>query len=458
VERGCVGAEHGGELKVRGRRKTEELRWRDGERLLLPVVRVPIEATVLNPRSHRIRARLEAKGAAAEIVGSDPFSEDAQTLIADILRETPGYEEIKGALGRDKQRHPGVLTHKGLLVNANTRQVALVALGIRYIDVVVLPADALEPDIVDLELELQMEEDVKQEYEFTARMLFIEELMARRNMSAEDVGFRLERSLATDAKGRQRARDLVEQEMRMLRVVRELVDLSGGSIKLTDFDNARQALIEIDQDYERLRRSNPAQALRVRDAQLVGQLVGVDYRRLRDVDTSFIDNYLPVSLAEQMALSGYVADLLTAVDPSGPGQPGLAGLDVLEFGDDFESPNSLVNPRRLLELLAPENGEIVLRDENGSAHALSKDSVVAGVSTAFSTAVESKRRDSKAVDRLDAPMIHVSDARAALDRARSAWQEVKGTAGFDDASFDARMRELVRAFDNLRNLWTPPST
>ena len=162
------------------RRRTEQLRWKDGDTLLLTIVRVPLDATVLNPGSHRIKAHIEAMGDHAAPVKSDPYGPTAQGLIAKILRSTPGYGQIRGALERDGQLNAGVLTHKGVLVNANTRRCAFEDLGIGYIDVVVLPQDASEKEITDLELELQMERDVKQEYTFTARLLFIKDLVVGR--------------------------------------------------------------------------------------------------------------------------------------------------------------------------------------------------------------------------------------------------------------------------------------
>jgi hypothetical protein len=44
------------------------------------VVKVPLAATVLNPRSHRIRAELESRGDEADVVTSDPYSGEAQDL------------------------------------------------------------------------------------------------------------------------------------------------------------------------------------------------------------------------------------------------------------------------------------------------------------------------------------------------------------------------------------------
>lgn len=429
--------------------RTEEIRWKD-ESILLNVARVPLEATVLNPASHRIKPNLEALGADAEVVQSDPYGAAAQALIAEILRSTRGFERIKGALERDSQLHPGVLTHKGVLVNANTRRVALEELGVAYIDVVVLPSDATEREITDLELELQMERDVKQDYTFSARMLFIEDLMIKRGLKAEEIGLRLERDLPDDARGRKKARETVEQEMRLLRLAREVVVASDGAARITDFDDDRQALIEIDEDFERERARNEGEARRVRDAQLAGLTADVDYRKLRDVDALLIDSYLADALEEQSTLKPFLDDL---VGHEGGGEdPDDSGLGDIDLVDEPDTPEITgPNVERLFKHLvsAPEDGEMTLKGSSGDETSISRQAVVASVNAAFVTAIDAKRRDDKAVDRLDAPVKFVAEATRALDRAKTAYDAVIDDDLFDLDELKARILDLGRAYDDF---------
>lgn len=436
-------------------RRTEQLRWKDGEVLLLPIVRVPVEATVLNPGSHRIKAHLEALGEKAAPVRTDPYGQEAQSLIAEILRGTPGYEQIRGALDRDGQLNAGVLTHKGVLVNANTRRCALEDLGHDYIDVVVLPRDATDREITDLELELQMERDVKQEYTFTARLLFIEDLVVGRGMGAEEVGLRLERSLADSPKGRQKARELIEQEMRLLRLIREVVSASNGAIKITKFDDDRQELIEIDQDYERERLRSPARAMRVRDAQLAGLIADLGYKKMREVDEVLIDQYLTDALEQQVTLGPYAEDLLGGAATSSESsqeQPG--GLDILDGLAEAPQAGEL-DTNRLFTALAglAEDGELSVRDNDGNESAISRQALVAGLNAAFSTAIDAKRRDSRAVDKLQAPMMHLSEASSSIDRARSALGDLGDADELDAGVFDAAIMKVRRALDELLLEW-----
>lgn len=172
----------------------EEIRWKT-DKLVLPVASVALDMVLLSPHSHRIKAQLQSlPQAEQDVVVTDPYGTPAQETIARLLRETPGYERIKSAIANDGQLFAGVLTTGGVLVNANTRAVALRELRERYIKVVVLPADAGPREITELELRLQMEQEVKQEYSFTSQLLFIEDLINSGNYTTAEVGRGLRRT------------------------------------------------------------------------------------------------------------------------------------------------------------------------------------------------------------------------------------------------------------------------
>src|SRR5688572_15146624 len=59
-----------------------------------PVISLPLDAVVLRHSSHRIRAQVESSPQ-RELIENEPFGEDAQRLLAEILRDTDGYEELK---------------------------------------------------------------------------------------------------------------------------------------------------------------------------------------------------------------------------------------------------------------------------------------------------------------------------------------------------------------------------
>lgn len=441
----------------------EPLKWRSSE-LVLPVVEIDIDAVLLNPHSHRIRSLLESRPDHGASIGQNPFSVESQEQIADLLRSTDGFVNIRNALQRDGQLAPGVLTRAGVLVNANTRAVALRDLhrgeGSAYIKVVVLPPDASEKEITLLELELQMERDVKQEYSFTARLLFIEELMTKLGMTALQVGQRLRPDLTTSRADQKRAREEIEQELRLLALIRQVISDGGGSLTLTDFDGWRQGLIEIDGDYQAARSTRPDLAVRVREAQLAGLMSGVDYRRLREVDAELLDEYLLPALQEQPTLrdhaealtSAAVGSATTVSDAEGP-----AGLDVLDLVDDVPGGGTGADAARsvapIYDLLATsENDGDVLLPPQGAAAAptrMPRKALAAGLKAAVETAIAAKKRDSRHLDALTAPIQFLREASKALDDARAAWVDAKGRPGFQSAAFVAALEQARRALDDL---------
>ena len=216
----------------------------------------------LNHKSHRIQAQLRSLGEAGKIIEEDPYSEEAQSKIADIIRHTKGYETVKATIRRDQQQDPGMITHEGVLVNANTRAVVLrelcAELGhdeakqFEYIKIQILPADATEPEIVRLELSYQMRPNVQQVYTFTNQLLFIRDLLAA-GWTPEDIGLEMYRSYNPDIpRDRMAAAKDIETEDHLRQMIEELIASSGGALTWTDFDTERQNLVDIDSSYQTL--------------------------------------------------------------------------------------------------------------------------------------------------------------------------------------------------------------
>lgn len=431
----------------------EEIRWKTGK-LVLPVASVALDMVLLSPHSHRIKAQLQSlPQSEQDLVSTDPYGQPAQSIIAQLLRETPGYERIKNAISNDGQLFPGVLTTGGVLVNANTRAVALRELRERYIKVVVLPADAGPREITELELRLQMEQEVKQEYSFTSQLLFIEDLINSGNYTAAEVGRGLRPALTASARDIRVATELVEGELRLLGLIREVVAASGGALTFLNFDEQRQALIEIDQDYQRLKSTSPDEAKRVRDAQLAGMIAGVDYRRLREIDSTLLDEYVAPALRESSALAPHVDSLLTDEVLTTELVDTPAGVSDF-FGDDEDeipaAPSqvstgpSLSTLYTLLARSRPDE-DISLPTPDGESVRLPQSVVATELFSGLSTAIENKKRDSRQIDDLTAPMVHLKEAARLLDKAAVTYSNVHNRPSFNRDNFESAVREYERA-------------
>ena len=432
----------------------EELRWKGGT-LVLPVASVDLDVVLLSPHSHRIKAQLQSLPKAdQDVVATDPYGPPAQDIIARLLRETPGFERIKNALANDGQLFAGVITTGGVLVNANTRAVALRDLREQYLKVVVLPADAGPKEITELELRLQMEQEVKQEYSFTSQLLFIEDLINSGNYTTLEVGRALRPGLTTSKRDTKAATDLVEGELRLLGLIREVVSASGGALNFLFFDDQRQALIEIDQDYQRMKSTKPEEAARVRDAQLAGMIAGVDYRRLREIDSTLLDDYVAPALGESTTLAPHLDSLLTpdhVAPPTGTDPAGLSDFfgDDEDGGDQSEQTHvngkpSLSGVYTLLAQTKPED-DVTLPTPDGETVTMPRVVVATELFSGLTTAIENKKRDSKQIDDLTAPMVHLKEAARVLDKAAATYADVHGRAGFSHDHFAAAVQEYERA-------------
>lgn len=429
-----------------GQGTSTNITWK-GSELVLPIATVDLDLVLLNRHSHRISAQLQSLSQGVQdVVDANPYGAEAQAVIASVLRDTPGFGRIKHALQNDGQLDAGVITTEGILVNANTRAVALRDLRKGYVKVVVLPHDATIKEIVDLELLLQMRQDVKQDYSFPSQALFIEDLIHSNSFTTLEIGRRIRSDLTESPADQKKARELVELELRLLGLMREVRTASNGIRKWTDFDDKRQALLEIDQDYQKLRNTRPDEAVRIRDAQLAGMLVGIEYRKLREIDTSLLDNYVEGALRENATLAPHVDVLLTTTAPTDGVTPD--GLDLL---DDDADPNTSGPQLSALYTLIARTGPddtVSLPAASGQVE-MPRKAVEAGLYGALTTAIENKQRDNRSVDDLTAPMIYLKEAARSLDRATTAYLDVRQQAAFNRAQFQAALQGYERAAAEL---------
>lgn len=423
---------------------TVQLLWR-GQSRVFPLVRLGLEFVLLNPRSHRIRAQLESDEQAT-LIQDDPFDDAAQEAIARLLRATEGFTRLKTNLEEEGQRDPGIISSAGVLVNANTRTVALRDLEKRHIDLIVLPEDATQQEIAELELRLQMQQDLRQDYTFTNELLFVEDLISTYGFRAEDVAKALRWATSSEPPELRKGRERVEQSTRMLSIIRDIQSTSGGALKLTFFDDKRQSLIEIDQQYQRLRGRNPRGALAVRNARTLGLLTDrLGYQPLRIIDEVFVASYLEPALSENDVLS----DVLPALTAAG-GEPAPEGVDILDTSDEGVGGNSgdLLDVAPLVSALARSEGsETVDLPTATGVTAIDRTRVLEAVTDALQSAVDEARLDARRGDRLERPRQLVTEADAKLRRAVDQYDAVKDEAEFNTTAFYAEFEKLARRVD-----------
>jgi hypothetical protein len=427
-----------------GREATVQMIWRSHSRVF-PLVRIGLEYVLLNPRSHRIRAQLESDEQAS-LIRNDPFCDEAQEAIARILRATEGFARLKTNLREEGQRDSGIATHAGVLVNANTRAVALRDLGKKHIDLVILPVDGTPKEIDELELRLQMQQDLRQEYTFTNELLFVEDLVSTYGFGVEDVAKALRWATSSEPAELRRGRERVEQSTRMLSIIRDIQSMSGGALKLTFFDDKRQSVIEIDQQYQRLRGRNPRAALAVRSARTLGLLTDrLGYQPLRLIDETFVGSYLEPALGQSEVLRDVLPALVDAESREAP-----EGTDILPGSGD-RAGDELLDVAPLVSALArAAESDTVALPTTGGKTTLERTRALEAVTDALQSAVEEARLDTRRGTRLERPRALLIEADTKLKRALEQYGQVKKEIGFDTESFLEEFERLARRIDAFR--------
>jgi hypothetical protein len=434
--------------------ETLRVPWR-GRQERMPVIRIGLESIVLNPRSHRIRSQLESAPDARAAIEANPDGEAAQLAIRGLLRATPGFEDLKDNLKDDGQVQPGIVTRDGRLINANTRATALRDIGTDYIDVAVLPPDATVGELYDLELDLQVAQDFRQEYSFTNTLLFVEDLITGQNRDEEDVAIRTRWATPTKPATIKTGVARVRQYVRHLNLIREIQDMSGGKVPLTDFDDAEQALKEFDISYENLRVKEPRAAQALKDARTLGLLVDLGYERQRVVDGDWVDSYLAEALRENEILREVVEPTDDIDDAAAPAQ-GTTGLEDFEdIGSDEEGSADSGSTRNVVRLLARRLAEsaseeaVVLPTSHGEKK-FDREIFKAAINDAMRTAAEDARSAARAGNELRLPLSLLEEGAKLLSRSLAAYDKVASHQDFDTPGMQAGIDQVSRALEALR--------
>lgn len=428
------------EAKVSEPEETLSVPWQNSRRAL-PVITLSVDSVVLNPRSHRIRSQIESHPR-ADILEHDPFSESAQRIIATILAETIGFGPLVDNLKEEGQLEAGIITSAGVLLNGNTRAVALREIRIGYIRVAVLPDGATEKELTELEARLQLARDYKQDYTLTNEFLFIKEQIET-GTRVEDLAFLLGKAQSRSPAHIRKGVAEIEKSLRVLQHIREIQQMSNYTIPLVFFDEHDSALREADNAYIALRDRSPTEAHRVRDGRMAGVLSRVTYRNLRNWDSDeFLKDYLEPQFEDDEDLLAFVNSDNTEVAAESPSEDD--GLGVLA-GLDAET-ETAVDPSRLLTTLASHFGA---PKEATVIEGMTKGELFDGVQERITQAADERAQDRRDEKRQSTPLKLVREARNKVARARQALARASRDNTFNQGKFDYELRKLRRELNLL---------
>lgn len=312
---------------VKGQENPETVRVQfRGSSLDLPVIAMPIAQLYLNPNTHRIRAQRGIDPARNARLNDAPWADESQAYLEELLKAKPSdpsqpdpeYAELLEELRRDGQIAPGVVTQTGVLVDANTRCVALKELGTADIRVGVLPASADWNDINQMELRIQLRRDKRRDYPYINRLISVEEQIAAGSRE-EDVAHEWNlrpASLKADRWAYQLIKDAVTRSE----------SSSGARLTELHFNDQQESFRELHRHYTAAAAVNPDAAEQLKESRLAALMLGLPKTSLRHVEEDFHKEYLARHLPEDL-----VPEAPSTTKVTIPGLP-----DDLPLGDDSD--------------------------------------------------------------------------------------------------------------------------
>lgn len=390
-----------------------------------------VRFSTLNHRTKAEQLRAVAVAENPDLFTADPLGPEAQEAQYLILQTQDGFSDLKADLRERGQQDPAIVTADGILINGNRRTAALRNLFVeddvpsaRYVKCLVLPADATSAELVDLETELQIARDFKQDYAWINEALLIEELYERENRDFGRVATRMHRDIAD-------VRSLYDK----LQHVHQIVALSQGAKLHIDFNENESAFDELAKHVK----NKPApEAEAVRSVYFLGTLANVNYRKLRHLRRPDAAALVRRELEADPSLSVIMSGLESETVPT--------EVDVLDdvLGDDLKpgplnSVLSFLAQRRLDESVSVSETEAVIAKE-----------LLETVQSAVTAAAEEAEEDQRDQTALTAPLVRMDKAIAEIERALAALPRARAFNEFDEPELRAKVAqisEMIAAFE-----------
>lgn len=257
----------------------------------------------------------------------DPESSQAQEAQEEILNKinkAVGKAFIEDLRARG-QEDPAIITYDGYLVNGNRRTAALKSLNERYINCVVLPEDANQRDIYELEQELQISQDFREPYHWINELKNIRKGMddKRFNFSENEMAKRLRIDIKE-----------LRAKRRMLELIDSFLIWKGieGQYDYFKLEDTEQIFIQLEKAIKKYTDSNKLDELKnavfilIEQRPSKGRLYGYVLDLIKNFDSVYVkllsDNQThqitetpPIN--EEFESNNVLDDILEGVEPTG---------------------------------------------------------------------------------------------------------------------------------------------
>lgn len=154
----------------------------------LPIIRLPIDFLVYRIANYRTNILqlnyIKEKNLDKAYFSAGEENQSVQQLQHGFLWELAQTEKesvksIKDILENDTQTQPLLISSTGIAVNGNRRLAAMRELKFTHVDCMILPANATEDDLKDIEVRLQMTPETRLPYGWVNECLAINDLYHR---------------------------------------------------------------------------------------------------------------------------------------------------------------------------------------------------------------------------------------------------------------------------------------
>lgn len=402
--------------------KTLTLEYR-GEERTFEVIRIDPKILLLNHNNNRLSAQL-FDHPKKDVVYGNPTSEEAQSVLSELLSKTDSFKDLKGELDTIGQQNPGLITRNGLLVNGNTRVVALRELNKPGVDVAVLPDDVDDTAILDLELFLQMVHLTHQDYTFTNELLLLEKCRKLGNTDKQII------DKMKWARGGQKKLD---EKFQLLHLINEIRAESPLPLAYGVFDSKSQHLKDLNDAYEKLKVQDLIAANNVKWSRVSAMFLGVNKDRTRAIDEEFIDK-----------------DVLRRVGPESPSAGLLDGLKKVQIDDgldDILGTGTVGTERIDTKALAKailgarvDDAGFITNELSPELEDLHKQMVL----SSEEIITKDKRKTLLAT-----PAEELQEIRESLENVVNVFNEVSGQHGFDAKRFEYELNKANKSLGDL---------
>ncbi|NEA46543.1 ParB N-terminal domain-containing protein [Streptomyces sp. SID10815] len=392
-----------------------------------------VRFSMLNHRTKAEQQRVARQRQQDDLFSADPLGESAQEAQLTILSGQSKFGDLKEDLLARGQQEPAIVTADGVLINGNRRTAALRVLRdeghlkFQYVRCLVLPDDATPDEILNLEAELQVARDYREDYSWINEAMMNEDFYQLYGRDWEQVAQRMRRS----------KNDVMEQHEKLL-LVQQLVDQSQGAWLPIDFTDNESAFTEL---AGHIRSLPAAEAAGVKNAYFLGIISGANYRDLRHFKKA--DNpegLVAVELQGESALEG----LLTAARSAVPENDEADPLD--DFLGEVDAENTVVED--LLRLVVTKRPESVIRLVDGSH--VTMQSALRGLSGAVTAAAHEAKERAREQNVVEAPFQAAGAAFTALNRLPRQLRKSRAHVRWDEAAFQEQLDSIEELLQELR--------